>query len=164
MAFLASWIAVPGARAQVPSPQSPVPPFAKVVPGYKIEFPRDGGSHPDFRLEWWYLTGWLNENAGPLGFQVTFFRVRPELKHANPSAFTPRQILIAHAALSDPAHGRLVHAQRAGREGFALAGAGAGRTQVWIDDWTLEQQAQRYRCRIPAVSYTHLTLPTNREV
>jgi predicted secreted hydrolase len=155
--LLGSLIAAPAARAQVPGPGSPVPPFAKVVPGYRIQFPRDEGSHPDFRLEWWYLTGWLNENAGPLGFQVTFFRVRPELKHSNPSAFAPRQILIAHAALSDPAHGRLVHAQRAARAGFELAGAEAGRTRVWIDDWTLEQQAQRYRCRIPA-SELHLEL------
>ena len=74
-----------------------------------MRFPRDEGAHPDFRIEWWYITGWLNEGTNPLGFQVTFFRARPDLKHDNPSAFAPRQILIAHAALSDPAAGRLVH-------------------------------------------------------
>ena len=115
-----------------------------------MQFPRDEGSHPEFRLEWWYITGWLNEATRPLGFQITFFRARPELKHDNPSAFTPRQILIAHAALSDPAHGRLIHAQRAAREGFGLAGAEPGRTRVWIDEWRLEQRGTAYHSRIPA--------------
>lgn len=155
--MLGSLIAVPGARAQVPGPQSPVPPFARVVPGYRIRFPEDEGSHPDFRLEWWYITGWLTGSAGPLGFQVTFFRVRPDLRLANPSAFTPRHILVAHAALSDPSHGRLAHAQRAARVAFGLAGAATGGTRVWIDDWALEQDGKRYRCRVPAAE-VHIDL------
>jgi predicted secreted hydrolase len=150
LAWVAGLCAAPAAAAPITTHESRITPFAKVVPGYRIRFPEDEGAHPDFRLEWWYLTGWLNEKTGPLGFQVTFFRVRPELKHANPSAFAPAQILIAHAALSDPALGRLVHAQRAARAGFGLAGAGTDRAQVWIDDWTLQQEAGRYRCRIPA--------------
>jgi predicted secreted hydrolase len=125
-----------------------------VVPGYRLQFPRDEGSHLDFRLEWWYVTGWLNEASRPLGFQITFFRARPELKHDNPSAFTPRQIMIAHAALSDPSHGRLIHAQRAARAGFNLAGADEGRTRVWIDDWRLEQEDNSYRARILAQEFS----------
>lgn len=125
-----------------------------MVPGYKMRFPHDEGSHPNFRIEWWYLTGWLNENAGPLGFQVTFFRARPELRHDNPSAFTPRQLLIAHAALSDPVQGRLVHAQRAARAGFDLAGADEGRARVWIDEWRLHQEGNSYRTHIPAQEFS----------
>jgi predicted secreted hydrolase len=126
-------------------------PFAPVVPGYSVTFPRDEGSHPDFRIEWWYVTGWLEGRDAPaLGFQVTFFRVRPELRHANPSAFAPRHILIAHAALSDPALGRLLQAQRAARASFGLAGAAEGRVEVWVDDWRLEQHERLYRARIPA--------------
>lgn len=124
--------------------------FAPVVPGYRMRFPYDEGSHPDFRLEWWYITGWLNHDSPhPLGFQITFFRARPDLKHDNPSAFTPRQVLIAHAALSDPAYGRLVHTQRAARAGFGLAGAERGRTRVWIEDWSLEERDGVYRAGIP---------------
>src|SRR5262245_32964639 len=96
---------------------------AQVVPGYRMEFPRDHGSHPDFRLEWWYVTGWLaSRGDSHLGFQITLFRARPDLKEENPSAFAPREIIIAHAAISDPARGSLVHAQRAARSGFELAG------------------------------------------
>lgn len=48
-----------------------------VVPGYKLTFPHDYGAHQDFRLEWWYITGWLEtEDKKPLGFQVTFFVMR----------------------------------------------------------------------------------------
>jgi predicted secreted hydrolase len=137
-------------RAGVVGEGSRITPFAPVVPGYPIRFPHDEGSHPEFRIEWWYITGWLDEATRPLGFQITFFRARPELKHDNPSALTPRQILVAHAAVSDPAHGRLIHAQRAAREGFGLAGAEPGRTHVWIDDWTLEQRGRIYESRIPA--------------
>jgi len=115
-----------------------------------MRFPHDEGSHPDFRIEWWYITGWLNEPTRPLGFQITFFRARPELKHDNPSRFTPRQILVAHAAFSDPSHGRLIHEQRAARAGLELAGAEEGRTRVWIDGWTLEREGKNCRSRIPA--------------
>jgi predicted secreted hydrolase len=149
--WLAGLGAAPAAASTpVTGHRSPVTPFAKVVPGYKMQFPRDEGSHPNFRIEWWYITGWLNEATAPVGFQITFFRARPDLKHDNPSAFAPRQILIAHAALSDPALGRLVHAQRAARAGFDLADAEMGRTRVWIDGWMLQQTGTTYQARIPA--------------
>ena len=153
LAWLAGSLAAPALGQPIGRQSSVVTPFAPVVPGYRMQFPRDEGSHPDFRLEWWYLTGWLNEPGRPLGFQITFFRVRPELKHDNPSRFSPRQILIAHAAVSDPAQGRLIHAQRAARAGFELAGADEGRTRAWIDGWMLEQQGRIYRSRIPAGAF-----------
>ena len=33
--------------------------FAVPQPGEVFSFPRDHGSHPAFKLEWWYLTGHL---------------------------------------------------------------------------------------------------------
>ncbi|HZM36629.1 MAG TPA: lipocalin-like domain-containing protein [Burkholderiales bacterium] len=121
--------------------------YPVVVPGKSLEFPRDHGAHPAHRIEWWYVTGWLGD---AMGFQVTFFRARPEEQSDNPSSFNPRQVLFAHAALSDPARGRLVHAENAARAGLSLAGFERERTGVWIDDWRLEQQGERYVCRIPA--------------
>ena len=111
-----------------------------------IRFPRDHGAHPGFRTEWWYVTGWLGERTG---FQVTFFRVRQEGQEGNPSAFAPRQVLLAHAALAEPSRGRLVHEERAARAGLGLAGAELSRAEVWIDDWRFEQAGERYRIRIP---------------
>jgi len=114
------------------------PAFAPVTPGRGMQFPLDHGAHPDFRTEWWYVTGWLKTGDGkPLGFQVTFFRSRTEHDSANPSAFAPHQLVIGHAALSDPALGRLLHDQRSARAGFGLAWAKAGDLDVKLDDWRM---------------------------
>ncbi len=125
--------------------------YPEVVPGRRLEFPRDHGAHPEYRQEWWYVTGWLSGAAGEtLGFQVTFFRARPDLATANPSAFTPRQIVVAHAALADPRKARLEHDERAARTALGLAGAEEGRTRVWVDDWRLVLDGGRWRARIAA--------------
>ncbi len=120
--------------------------YPEVVPGAEIVLPRDEGAHPDHRIEWWYVTGWLDGEGGePLGFQVTFFRVRPGFAESNPSRFAPKQILFGHAALAEPKHGRLRHAERSAREGFGLAYAREGRVDVRLDDWTLRQDGDVYR-------------------
>jgi len=121
---------------------------APVVPGRQLRFPNDEGSHPEFRIEWWYVTGWLETQARPVGFQVTFFRTRTAGAAGNPSRFAPRHLLIAHAALADPENGRLLSAQRVARTGFELAQARTGRTDVWIDDWRLQQDDTNYLCSL----------------
>ncbi len=120
---------------------SPGPPDYPVVrPGVRLTFPADHGAHPDFRTEWWYVTGWLRTADGrDLGFQVTFFRTRPAVSQGNPSAFAPRQVLFAHAALSDPAVGHLLHDQRVAREGFGLAEASMTDADSVLDDWSLKR-------------------------
>ncbi len=112
-----------------------------VVPGYKLTFPHDYGAHQDFRLEWWYITGWLEtEDKKPLGFQVTFFRYATGHNHDNPSRFAAKYLIIAHLALSDPAAGKLMHTEKSAREGFDLAYARSGNTDVKLDDWTLVRE------------------------
>lgn len=112
--------------------------FAAVTPGGTLSFPADHGAHPGYRTEWWYVTGWLEDPRGrPLGFQVTFFRSRTGADPANPSRFSPQQILFAHAAVSDPQVGRLLHDQRIARAGFGLAEARVGDADLVIDDWRL---------------------------
>lgn len=129
--------------------------FPAVVPGYALTFPRDFGSHPQFRLEWWYITGWLETPAhANLGFQITFFRTRPALQEDNPSAFAPTQLLIAHCALSDPAHGSLWRDQRIRRAGLGLAEAAVFDTHVWIDDWQLERRDGAYAAQVRAQDFT----------
>ena len=123
--------------------------YPKVIPGYILQFPRDHGAHPDYRQEWWYVTGWLRTGGGQdLGFQVTFFRARPDIETSNPSSFTPRQLILAHAALSDPRLGRLRHDERAARTALGLAGSGQGTTRVWVDDWFLDLSGEKYRTKI----------------
>jgi predicted secreted hydrolase len=117
-----------------------LPAYPAVVPGAAFQFPKDHGAHPEFRTEWWYITGWLEPEEGPaLGFQVTFFRTRPSIDQDNPSAFAAKQILFAHAAISDPAENRLLHDQRAARAGFGLAEAATSDMDVVIGDWSLKR-------------------------
>ena len=119
--------------------------YPAVTPGYSIELPRDEGSHPQFRTEWWYLTGWVESESGEsLGFQITFFRNRPGVDEDNPSRFVARQVLFAHAAVSDPQRGTLLRGEKSARAGFGLAEAAEGSLAVKIDDWSLHQDGERY--------------------
>jgi predicted secreted hydrolase len=123
-----------------PSMAAP-PPMQSVTPGKTLTFPADFGAHPAFRTEWWYVTGWLEQPDGkPLGFQVTFFRSATTHDADNPSRFAPKQLVIAHAALSDPTLGKLLHGQKIAREGFGLAWAKAGDTDVKLDQWRLQRR------------------------
>lgn len=121
------------------------PVFPDVVPGYQIELPRDEGSHPHFKTEWWYVTGWLDGASGsPLGFQLTFFRSRTGIDDDNPSRFALRQVLFAHLAISDPKRGSLLHHEKSARPGFGLAAAAEGALDVYIDDWRLRREGDTY--------------------
>ena len=115
-------------------------PYPIVRPGLALRFPADHGAHPQFRTEWWYVTGWLKTAQGEdLGFQVTFFRTRPRIDERNPSRFAASQVLFAHAALSDRATGRLLHGERAARQGFGLAAARTGDADIAVRDWHLRR-------------------------
>ena len=125
--------------------------YPRVMPGRALEFPRDFGAHPDFRNEWWYITGWVKDgNGAPSGIQITFFRNRPRVAETSPSRFAPRQLLFAHAAIADPKLGRLRYDERAARAGFGLAEASDASTAVRIDDWSLELAGREYLARVLA--------------
>jgi predicted secreted hydrolase len=130
--------------------------FAPVIEGRPLAFPADTGAHPGFRTEWWYITGWLTDETGTeRGFQVTFFRVGTGIGADNPSRFAPRQLILAHAAIADPAVGSLIHAERIERALAPLAGAAVGRTRAWIGDWelVLDEEGKQYRTRIASDAF-----------
>jgi predicted secreted hydrolase len=125
--------------------------FARVVPR-PLVFPRDHGAHPEYRTEWWYLTGQLDvPGREALGIQVTFFRVRTPIE-PSASRFSPQQLVIAHAALADRARGALLHDERAQRAGFGLVESATSDTDVRLDHWRLMRDVASgaYRATIPA--------------
>ena len=135
-----------------------------VRPGTALSFPADRGAHPAFGTEWWYVTGWLEAPGNaPIGFQITFFRVRNVAAEANPSRFAPRQVLLAHVAVSSRASGGLLVHQRTARTGFGVAEARSGATDVWIDDWHLNESADGYAAHIATPDYA-LALDLRRTV
>ena len=132
------------------------PSYPQVRAGRPLVFPRDHGSHPAYRTEWWYITGWLRSKQGDdLGMQITFFRNRPGIGEDNPSRFAPKQLLFAHAALSDARIGRLLHDQRAAREGFGLAIASETDTDVRVHEWSLKRNSEAYEARIAAREFDY---------
>ena len=125
-----------------------------------LRWPADFGSHPESRVEWWYLTGSLEADQRLWGFQVTFFRSATGLAAGHPSRFAATELVFAHAALTDLEQRRLRHDQRVARAGFGVAEAGTGDTQVVLRDWRLSREAaapnaperSRYRARIASDS------------
>ncbi|UGQ48454.1 lipocalin-like domain-containing protein [Massilia endophytica] len=143
------------------------PAYAPVRPGATLAFPRDFGAHPEFRTEWWYATGWLTTAEGKsIGYQVTFFRSATAHDADNPSRFAPKQLIIGHAAVSDPAIGKLLHDQRSAREGFGLAYAATADTDVKLDDWRMWRNPEgSYAVDIRAAEFTlQLTLTPTQPI
>lgn len=136
------------AAARAPAPSAPQAPPTVLAPR-TLRFPRDHGAHPELRTEWWYLTGQAAAGDRRWGFQVTFFRSRVDATRGMTSAFAARELLFAHAAVTDLATGRLHHDQRIARAGFGVAQAGLADTDLRIRDWTLARQPDgRYLARV----------------
>jgi predicted secreted hydrolase len=133
--------------------------FAQALAPRSFDFPADHGPHPQFRQEWWYLTGNLDSAAGErFGFELTFFRVAlvPPSPATGPagapsagpaSAWRTRQIYMAHFAVSDVSRGRFRFRQQLARDALGLAGAQAAPLRVWLDDWWLEAETARPTAR-----------------
>lgn len=114
-------------------------------------FPRDFGAHPESGLEWWYLTGILGPDEGRphYGYQLTFFRLRNAdlAVQAHPSALAPRQLLLAHVALSDLRAGRLQHDQRLARIAPGGVHAAEQDCDLRLHDWSLRRTDRGYEAR-----------------
>jgi predicted secreted hydrolase len=137
------------------APAFALPWRAWALPPMQLQFPRDHGAHPGFRTEWWYMTGHANSAQREFGFQVTFFRTRVEATQAMTSRFAAKQLVFAHAALTDVQGRKLWHDQRIAREGFEVALAAQGDTRVRLRDWTLERRPDsgEYIARIAAADF-----------
>lgn len=109
--------------------------FASVVPGKVLEFPRDYGPHPDYRIEWWYLTANLQDATGAAwGAQWTLFRqtVTPGAQQAG---WASQEIWMGHAAVTSAGTHR--YAEKFGRGGVGQAGVDAQPFHAWIDSWEM---------------------------
>jgi predicted secreted hydrolase len=151
MAALTAGAAPPADPGVLPAEE--VPGFAEVSTPRTFVFPRDHGPHPEFRQEWWYVTGNLDGAHGErFGFELTFFRFAlapppaptagssgPEVGGAPPatSAWRAREIYMAHFAITDVGAKRFHYAQKLARGALGLAGSEGPPLRVWIDDWTL---------------------------
>ena len=114
--------------------------FAPVVPGKTFAFPADHGPHPDYRIEWWYVTANLVDSAGVIyGAQWTLFRLasRPG---AQQEGWANQQIWMGHAAVTRADTHRFSEAFARG--GVGQAGVEAKPYLAWIDSWEMRGSDQ----------------------
>ena len=108
---------------------------APVVPGRQLVFPADHGPHPDFRIEWWYVTANLADATGSAyGAQWTLFR---QAMAPGPQAegWANQQIWMGHAAVTRADTHRF--SETFARGGVGQAGAQALPFDAWIDSWQM---------------------------
>ncbi|WP_412067105.1 lipocalin-like domain-containing protein [Rubrivirga sp. IMCC43871] len=93
-------------------------------------FPADHGPHPDFKAEWWYVTGNVRATDGTdrrFGIQFTVFRsaLAPADTADRASDWATRQLYMAHVAIGDVSTETFYDAERFSRGAAGLAGASA---------------------------------------
>ena len=125
-----------------------------------FSFPADHGPHPDFKNEWWYVTGNLDGPSGtPFGYELTIFRFALTPPDHNTavlasagSDWRTNQFYMAHFALSN-GDAETFHAfERFGRGGAGIAGAQAEPFRVWLEDWSMQsvQEESTFPIRLQA--------------
>lgn len=117
--------------------QSPKPAFKLAEPGYVYQFPRDHGSHEEFRTEWWYYTGHLKTAGGrSYGFELTFFRVGVDAGPATQTAWDLKHLALAHFAITDVNGKRFRYYERLNRASRFTANAATARLHVFNEGWS----------------------------
>lgn len=115
--------------------------FRKAEPGQPIRLPADHGAHPDYRSEWWYLTGNLKDEQGrDYGMQWTLFRQGIEQEFTSDNPWLSPQLWLAQFAITDLARGSHRQDERTSRQGPGLAGASGG--EYWLREWRLASEGE----------------------
>ncbi len=110
------------------------------MPGRPFQFPADHGAHPEFRIEWWYVTANLEAaNGERFGVQWTLFRQALARGAADKKGFADPTVWMAHAAVTR-ATGHMF-AERFARGSVGDAGVAADPFDAWIDDWRFKAEA-----------------------
>jgi predicted secreted hydrolase len=109
--------------------------FQPALPGYEFSFPRDHGSHDEYRTEWWYYTGHLRADDGrTYGFELTFFRVGISREPVQ-TRWDLRNLALAHFAITDVAARDFRYYEKLNRASPFTAAAAAGRLDVFNEAW-----------------------------
>jgi len=110
--------------------------YADVRPKKVLKFPADHLAHPEYRIEWWYVTANLEDTEGrPMGLQWTLFR-NALLPETGEEGWARAEFWMAHAAVTDG--GRHRFAERFARGGIGQAGVKGSPFTAWLDNWEMQ--------------------------
>lgn len=118
--------------------------FKRALPGRTFSFPQDHFSHPEFKTEWWYYSGHLNDQEKKsYGYQLTFFRTGLQRETQTKSKWSIQNLYFAHLALTDESKKRFEYREKISRGSLEEAGATPYQKnekpfRVWVEDWFLE--------------------------
>lgn len=119
--------------------------FAYAIRPRTFRFPRDHGSHPAFKTEWWYVTGNLRSTGGRRwGFQITIFRnaiIPPGSKDKN--RWKVKNLYLLNAAVSDIRRDRFLYFRDLARAGPGICGAKIGSMDVWMKTARITMKGKR---------------------
>ncbi len=119
--------------------------FERACGKREFNFPADHSAHPEFRNEWWYITGNLENTDGKrFGFHITFFRIAnhppvEEVNNSQSSNWESNEFYMVHLAVSE-ADGEIKTYERFSRAAVDLAGAerqADNTVRIWLDEWQL---------------------------
>lgn len=112
--------------------------FALPQEGTVLNFPQDHGPHPQFRIEWWYVTANLHGADGQsYGAQWTLFRAA--LSPGESDGWQSPQAWMGHAALTSKDSHHV--AERLARGGIGQAGVTLTPFVAFIDDWKMASKS-----------------------
>lgn len=161
MLLVFCFILVVACDSNTPEPHSEAPiPFlsgtgAVASKDYGIGFPADHASHPDFDIEWWYLTSNLSDdNGNEYAFQWTLFRFANREADNNWDA---GQIYMGHASL----HSNNQHwfNEKFASGGSDRAGVHQAPLNYFIDNWYWQSEDEM---RFPSTVFADIALPDKR--
>ncbi|MFB6345618.1 MAG: lipocalin-like domain-containing protein [bacterium] len=122
--------------------------YRNAVPGYNWVFPRDHGSHPNYRTEWWYFTGELESNRGKVGYQFTIFRQGTGFESLGENRWMSDQLFLGHMAVSVPKNSKHVQTAQFSRGGKSLAEADTQMPGlIRLRNWTLRWENGEWRIK-----------------
>ena len=111
--------------------------FQPALPGYEFAFPRDHGTHEEYKTEWWYYTGHLISDDGRRnGFELTFFRVGVDRSPLAVGRWALRDISLAHFAISDVSGLDFRFYEKLNRSSPFTANAAEGKLDVFNEGWS----------------------------
>ncbi len=119
-------------------------PWSRALQPWSWQFPRDHGAHPEFKTEWWYLTGNLQDaSENPYGYQITFFRhgLQPVATQTG-SAWAVRDVYFGHLAVTDGRANKFYFAEKLSRGALGEVEFATNDCSVRLGDWSLRRNRE----------------------
>lgn len=130
---------------------------------YQITFPNDHYAHPEYDIEWWYLTANLQDESGDnYAVQFTLFRFRSGQPQ---NSWDDGQAYMAHASIhTDEKHW---FTEKFAKGGVGNVGVSAQPFTVFIDDWKWQAEKLDIDDMFPSVlsfyaDYTGESSPSSK--